>query len=156
MSDAPHQYAYEDFEPGREFRFGSYAVTAEEIIEFARQFDPQPFHLDEDAGRASLLGGLAASGWHVCAIFMRLVFDACLAGSTSQGAPGVDYVKWRKPVIAGDVLTGRSVVLERRRSKSRPAMGLVSCRYEIVNQHGELVCELANTVMFLLRNPEAA
>jgi len=156
MIDPAPRYAFEDFEPGLEIRLGHHKVTAAEIIEFASEFDPQPFHIDEAVGRDSLLGGLAASGWHICAIFMRLMCDAYLLDSTSQGAPGVEYARWRKPVVAGDVLTGRSIVVERRRSRSRPSIGLVSVQHEIINQHGEIVCELANTGMFLLRNPEGA
>lgn len=156
MTDPSPRYAYEDFEPALELPLGSYEVTAADIVEFASEFDPQPFHIDAAAGAESLLGGLAASGWHICAIFMRLMCDAYLLDSTSQGAPGVDYARWRKPVLAGDVLTGRSIVMERRRSKSRPSIGLVTVRHEIVNQRGEIVCELANTGMFRLRNPEAA
>lgn len=156
MADISPRYAFEDFEPGHALQLGSYAVTADEIIDFAREFDPQPFHLDEAAGKSSLLGGLAASGWHTCAMFMRLMCDGFLLDSTSQGAPGVDYVKWMKPVLAGDILTGRSIVVEKRRSKSKPHIGFVTVRHEVVNQHSELVCELQNTGMFLLRHPEAA
>ncbi len=108
-------------------------------------------HLDEAAGKASILGGLSASGWHTCAIFMRLLCDAFLLNSTSQGAPGVDRIKWKKPVLAGDPLNGRTTVLSRRESKSRPSIGLVAFRSELFNQRGEPVFELENTVMFLKR-----
>src|SRR5690349_469790 len=97
-------WAFEDFAEGSSIELGTKVVTAEEIIEFASQFDPQPMHLDETAGKASLLGGLAASGWHTCAIYMRMLVDSVLLNSTSQGAPGIDYVKWKRPVIAGDRL----------------------------------------------------
>ena len=130
-------------------------MTAEEIVEFAGEFDPQPMHLDEAAGKASILGGLSASGWHTCAIYMRLLCDAFLVDSTSQGAPGIDRIKWRKPVLAGDRLTGRATVLSRRESRSRPSIGLVAFRSELFNQRGEAVFELENTVMFLKREAAA-
>ena len=145
------RWAYEDFEVGASIPLGSKLVTAEEIVEFAREFDPQPMHLDEEAGRASILGGLSASGWHTCAIFMRMICDTYLLDSTSQGAPGVDHVKWRKPVLAGDTLTGRSTVTARRQSQSRPALGFVTFRFELFNQNGETVFDMQNTGMFLRR-----
>lgn len=148
------KWAFEDLVEGETIELGVKTVTAEEIIEFASQFDPQPMHLDAEAGRDSVLGGLAASGWHTCCVFMRLMCDAFLLDSTSQGAPGVEYVRWKKPVLAGDRLTGRSLVTTRRRSKSRPDLGFVTCRHTLVNQRKETVLELENTGMFRLRRPE--
>lgn len=148
---AAKKWAYEDFEVGALLDLGSRVVTAAEIIEFALEFDPQPMHLDEDAGKASVLGGLAASGWHTCCIFMRLMCDAFLLDSTSQGSPGIDQVKWKKPVLAGDTLSARSRILSKRLSSSRPGLGLVSIRTEMMNQRGESVFELQNTGMFLRR-----
>jgi acyl dehydratase len=148
-------WAFEDFVEGGEIDLGAKDVTAKEIVEFAGEFDPQPMHLDEAAGKASILGGLSASGWHTCAIFMRLLCDAFLLNSTSQGAPGVDRIKWKKPVLAGDRLNGRTTVLSRRESKSRPSIGLVAFRSELFNQRGEPVFELENTVMFLKREASA-
>jgi acyl dehydratase len=145
------RWAYEDFEVGASLPLGSKRVTAEEIVEFAGEFDAQPMHLDEEAGRASILGGLSASGWHTCAMFMRMICDAYLLDSTSQGAPGVDHVKWRKPVLAGDTLTGHATVVARRLSQSRPALGFVTFRYELFNQNGETVFDMQNTGMFLRR-----
>ncbi|TIT83403.1 MAG: MaoC family dehydratase, partial [Mesorhizobium sp.] len=127
-------------------------VSAAEIIEFASEFDAQPMHLDEAAGKASILGGLSASGWHTCAMFMRMLCDALLLDSTSQGSPGIDHVKWKKPVLAGDTLCGTVTVLAKRQSKSRPQLGLVSMRSELFNQRGESVFELENTGMFLARD----
>lgn len=148
---AAGKWAYEDFEVGTSLDLGSKLVTAGEIIEFASEFDPQPMHLDEEAGKAGVLGGLAASGWHTCCIFMRLMCDAFLLDSTSQGSPGIDQVKWKKPVLAGDRLTARSTILGKRLSSSRPGLGFVSMRAEMVNQRGESVFELENTGMFLSR-----
>ncbi|HEU4986372.1 MAG TPA: MaoC family dehydratase [Rhizobiaceae bacterium] len=150
------KWAYEDLEEGRTIEFEPKTVTAEEIIEFASEFDAQPMHLDEEAGRNSILGGLSASGWHTCAMFMRMMCDAFLLDSTSQGAPGVEYARWKRPVLAGDTLSGRSTITGRRRSRSRPDLGFVTCRHELTNQRGEVVLELENTGMFLLRNPGAA
>lgn len=148
---AGKRWAYEDFEVGSSLELGSKLVTAEEIVEFASEFDPQPMHLDEAAGEASILGGLSASGWHICGMFMRLLCDSLLLDSTSQGSPGIDEVKWKKPVLAGDRLTARSTVLAKRISSSRPGLGLVSMRAEMINQRGESVFELQNTGMFLSR-----
>ncbi len=148
---AEKRWAYEDFEVGSSLELGSKLVTAEEIVEFASEFDPQPMHLEQAAGEASILGGLSASGWHICGMFMRLLCDSLLLDSTSQGSPGIDEVKWKKPVLAGDRLTARSTVLAKRISSSRPGLGLVSMRAEMINQRGESVFELQNTGMFLSR-----
>lgn len=148
-------WAFEDFAEGVTIDLGAKEVTAAEIVEFAGEFDPQPMHLDEAAGRASILGGLSASGWHTCSMFMRLFCDAVLLDSTSQGAPGVDHIRWRKPVLAGDRLTGRTTVVASRPSKSRPSLGLVTLRSELFNQRGETVLELENTGMFLKRGTAA-
>ncbi len=145
------KWAYEDLEEGASIALGPKLVTVEEIIEFASEFDAQPMHLDEEAGRNSILGGLAASGWHTCAMFMRMLCDAVVSDSTSQGVPGVDQVRWKKPVLAGDTLTGRCTVLSKRLSRSRPQLGFVTTHSELFNQRGESVFELDNTAMFLTR-----
>ena len=150
------KWAYEDFVEGATLDLGTKLVTAEEIIEFASEFDPQPMHLDEEAGKSSILGGLSASGWHSCAIFMRMICDTFLLDSTSQGAPGIDYVKWKKPVLADDRLAGKSTILGKRLSKSKPWIGFVTMRAEMINQRGESVFELENTIMFLTRQSAAA
>lgn len=149
------KWAFEDFEEGASIPLGSKNVTAAEIIDFASQFDAQPMHLDEAAGKASILGGLSASGWHTCCMFMRMMCDAFLLDSTSQGSPGIDYVRWKRPVLAGDILTGSSTVTAKRESASRPGLGFVTCRHELRNQHGEVVAELQNTGMFLKRGAAA-
>ncbi|TIU63390.1 MAG: enoyl-CoA hydratase, partial [Mesorhizobium sp.] len=100
----------------------------------------------------SILGGLSASGWHTCAMFMRMLCDAFLLDSTSQGSPGIEHVKWKKPVLAGDTLRGTVTILSKRQSKSRPQLGLITMRSELVNQRGESVFELENTGMFLARD----
>jgi acyl dehydratase len=145
------RWAFEDFVEGATISFGSKTVTADEIIEFAGEFDAQPMHLEEEAGKTSLLGGLGASGWHTCCMFMRMLCDGFLLDSTSQGSPGIDYAKWKKPVIAGDTLTGRCTVIGTRTSKSRPGLGFVTIRSALLNQRDEEVFELQNTGMFLAR-----
>ena len=149
------KWAYEDFVVGAAIDLGEKDVTAEEIIEFASEFDAQPMHLDEEAGKASILGGLAASGWHTCCMFMKLMCDGFLLDSTSQGSPGIDYVRWKKPVLAGDTLSGRSTVTAKRESASRPGLGFVTVRHGLTNQRGETVLELQNTGMFLKREAAA-
>ncbi len=144
-------WAFEDFVEGATLDLGSKLVTAEEIVEFASEFDSQPMHLDEEAGKRSILGGLSASGWHTCAMFMRLLCDGFLLDSTSQGSPGIEYVKWKKPVLAGDMLTGRCTILSKRLSRSKPQLGFVQLRAEMVNQRGESVFEFENSAMFLTR-----
>ncbi len=131
--------AFEDFPAGAEFDLGTHRVVKDEIMAFARAFDPQPFHLDEEAGRTSLLGGLAASGWYTCSILMRMTYDALLYNTRSLGSPGVDRVKWGRPVLAGDILKARMHIVSARISKSRPDMGIALCRFEMHNQRDELV-----------------
>lgn len=143
--------SFEDFEPGRRFLLGPKLVLAEEIIEFASEFDPQPMHLDEAAGRASILGGLAASGWHTSAMLMRMMADSYVLNALCEGAPGIDLMEWRKPVLAGDTLQGHSSVLEARPMRSRPGMGIVKFRHAVENQRGELVCLSENSIMIRMR-----
>jgi acyl dehydratase len=148
MGDYLH---YEDFPDGEVLTYGAYQVTAEEIKAFAAEYDPQPFHLDEDAGRASILGDLCASGWHVCAIMNRMNVDAYLAASASMGSFGLDEVKWLRPVLAGDVLTIRRTTLERRVSARRPDMGIVKFRWQVVNAAHELKLEARGFNLFKVR-----
>jgi len=142
----------EFFRIGTTMTLGSHTFEPEAIKAFARKYDPQIFHIDEEAARKSVLGGLCASGWHTCAMFMRMLCDAFLLDSTCQGAPGVDQVKWKKPVLAGDTLRGNLVVLAKRLSRSKPQLGFITMRSELVNQRGESVFELENSVMFLTRD----
>lgn len=146
------KWAFEDFREGASIELGTKHVTAAEIVEFASEFDFQAMHLDEEAGKASILGGLSASGWHTCCMFMRMMCDAILLDSTSQGAPGVDFARWKKPVLAGDTLTGTATVLAARRSASRPGLGFVTVLSRLTNQRGEIVLELQNSAMFLARS----
>ena len=130
---------WEDFKVGELLEMGSHCFTAEEIIDFARQFDPQPFHIDPQAARESFYGTLIASGWHTCAVAMRLMCDSYVNRTRSMGSPGVDNIRWLAPVKAGDTLTYRRIALEARASRSRPGVGLVRNRWEAINQDGVLV-----------------
>lgn len=142
------QFVFEDFAPGRRFALGPKIVTAEEIVAFAGAFDPQPMHLTQEGGEASILGALSASGWHSCAMMMRMMIDSYLLASTSQGAPGIDLMEWKRPVKAGDRLSGHSTVLSARALRSRPGIGIVRFRHELENQHGETVLASENSIMF--------
>ncbi|MGE3148526.1 MAG: MaoC family dehydratase [Pseudorhodoplanes sp.] len=144
---------WEDFTPGRVNEYGPHIIKREEIIAFASEFDPQPMHLDEEAGRQSLLGGLGASGWNTCGIVMRLLSDGFLLNSSTMGSPGIDEVRWLRPVRPNDRLTLRVEVLETRASRSRPDMGLVKFAYALRNQHDDVVLTMANSIMFGRRNP---
>jgi acyl dehydratase len=139
---------YEDFTAGQTREFGPRTVTREEIVAFASEFDPQPMHLDENAAKKTILGGLGASGWHTCVVMMRLLCDGLLLDSSSQGSPGIDEVKWKKPVRPGDALSVRHTVLETRDSKSRPEVGLVRQQCDVLNQRGETMLEMRFTAMF--------
>lgn len=148
MGDLLH---YEDFPDGEVITYGAYAVTAEEIKAFAGSFDPQPFHLDEAAGRASILGDLCASGWHVCAIFNRINVDEYLARSAGMGSFGVEEVKWLRPVFAGETLSVRRTTLERRVSARRPEMGIVKFRWQVLNGGGEVKLDTRGYNLFKVR-----
>lgn len=138
---------FEDFQIGQQFPLASHTVTRAEIVAFAAEFDPQPFHLDEAAATDTLLGGLSASGWHTCALFMRMLYDGWLAQTASMGSPGVDRLKWQRPVRPGDVLSGQSTVLACRASRTRPDRGFVSMRHEVSNAAGERVMTCENPIM---------
>ncbi|HEY7760127.1 MAG TPA: MaoC family dehydratase [Burkholderiales bacterium] len=149
------KYYWEDFKPGDTFAMGERVMDRDEMLAFARQFDPQPFHIDEAAAKRSMYGGLIASGWHTVAIVMRMMCDSYLNRSASLGAPGVDNVRWLKPVRSGDTLRAQRTVLESRASQSRPEMGLVKMRWEVFNQKGELAMTMEGTGMFQRRTPGA-
>jgi acyl dehydratase len=141
-------YAFEDFPVGLVKELGPRTVELDEVLQFAAAFDPQPFHLNEDAANASVFGGLSASGWHTCAMVMRMMCDAYLLDSTSQGSPGVDHIKWLLPVRPGDTLHVRMTVLEARPSKSRPDLGLVRSSWLVLNQQDEAVMSMEGWGMF--------
>ena len=144
----------DDLQPGQTFALGRRSVTREEILDFAKAWDPQPFHLDEAAAKASIYGQLIASGWHTVCIFMRLFADSLLNRTAAIGSPGIDELRWRKPVCAGDSLEAAVEILEVRPSRSRPDRGAARIRCIVRNQQDEVLTMIA-TVMFL-RRPQAS
>ncbi len=146
-----YRYYWEDFPAGHRMDFGGMAVSREAVLAFASQFDPQPFHLDDEAARGTLFGALSASGWHTCAMAMRMMCDAYLLESASLGSPGLDSLRWLKPVFPGDVLHVRMDVLEARPMASKPHVGLVRSRWEVRNQHDEPVLTMEGWGMFRRR-----
>ena len=135
---------FDDFEPGQVLGLGSVAVTEDEIVEFARRFDPQPFHVDPEAAKESVFGGLIASGWHTGAMWMRLYVDTMLGTPSAQGSPGIEELRWLAPVRPGDTLHGRLTVLETTPSERRPDRGTVRIRGEMVNQDGVTVMSMVS------------
>jgi acyl dehydratase len=146
---------WEDFQPGAVSIYGPRLVTREEIVAFAAEFDPQPMHLDEAAARDTMLGGLGASGWHMCCLFMRIIADGFVLNSSSMGGPGVEEVRWLKPLRPGTQVRVRGTVVEARASTSRPEMGLVKFSYELLDDAGALLMLLTTTQMFGRRAPGA-
>jgi len=142
---------FEDFEPGQVYELGSRTVTEADIIAFAREWDPQPFHTDPEAAAESAFGGLIASGWHTGAMWMRLYVDSLLGGPASQGSPGIEELRWLAPVRPGDTLHGRLTVLETRPSERRPGRGTVRIRGEMENQEGVTVLSLVSRGHFTRR-----
>lgn len=147
----PETLYWEDFLVDAVFEFGEKKVSREEIISFARQFDPQDFHVDEDAAATSQFGGLIASGWHICAMTMRMICDAFLLNTAGMGSPGVENVRWKIPVRPDDTLHVRAHVIESRPSSTRPEVGIIRWRWEVMNQHGQCVTEFESTGMFRRR-----
>lgn len=139
---------WEDFKAGAVAVYGPRLVTREEIVAFAAEFDPQPMHLDEAAGAATLLGGLGASGWHSCSLLMRIIVDGFIFNSSSMGAPGVEEVNWLRPLRPGTNVRVRTTVLETRESKSRPELGLVKFNFEMLDDADAVLTTLATTLMF--------
>ena len=147
---------WEDFQPGAIAVYGPRLVTREEIVAFAAEFDPQPMHLDEAAAGTTLLGGLAASGWHSCCLLMRMIADGFILNSSSMGGPGVDEVRWLKPLRPGTRIRLRATVLETRASASRPQMGLVRFLFEMLDEVDATLTTLTTTLMFARLPPGAA
>jgi acyl dehydratase len=133
---------FEDFVEGQTLDLGSAEFTEQGIIAFASEFDPQPMHTDLEAARSSVYGGLIASGWQTATSYMRLLVDSVMRDSRSIGSPGIDNLRWLKPVRPGDTLRGRFTVLDTKVSRSRPDWGIVRSRGEMLNQHGEVVMQV--------------
>ena len=147
---------YEDLEIGAKQNFGRYEVTREEVIEFAKQYDPQAFHLDDDAAARTHFGRLSASGWHTCAMTMAMMVENMkIVKQAGLGSPGVDNLQWKKPVYPGDTLRVESEVISKRRSQSRREMGLFKSRAQIFNQNDEIVLEMTSNGLIAVRDPDA-
>ena len=145
--------AWEDFVPGETIALGERTFTPEEIVDFARQWDPQPFHLDAEAGAQTHFGGLVASGWHTACAFMRLYVDGVLRDSTSVGSPGMSELRWLKPVRPGETLRGFVHILEVRPSGKHPDRGTVMMRFEMRNALDEAAMEATGRGFFGRRTP---
>ena len=149
-----HDRWFEDYVPGAVHNLGSVVVDEQEVVSFARKFDPQPFHLDKEQAEQSAFGGLIASGWHTASLTMRLIVDHYLSDVSSEGSPGIDELRWLRPVRPGDQLTVRITILDTRRSRSRPERGIVRSQIETMNQDGEVVMRLMTTIFIRCRNQE--
>jgi acyl dehydratase len=150
------RYYWEDMQPGSKRDLGSITPTREEIIAFATQFDPQPFHLDDEAAKASIFGGLCASGWHTCSMAMRLMVTNFLKDAASLGSPGLENVQWKNPVMPNDTLHLTHTILESRAMRSKPDVGLVRTQWEMHNQHGDCVLHMEGWSMFRRRHKATA
>lgn len=146
----------EDFYPGQRFFLGRRTVTRDEIVAFAREFDPQSFHLDEAAAARSIFGGLVASGWHTASIYMRLLVDGLLCDSASLGSPGIDELRWLRPVRPGDTLDAHATIREVRPSRSKPDRGIVRSDYEMVDGNGVRVFSMKGLGLFARRPDRVA
>ena len=147
---SPDKVHFEDLEIGRIVPFGRISVTKEDIVTFARAYDPQLMHLDEEAANRSMLRGLSGSGWHMCALMMRMLVDGFIGSSSSLGAPGVEESRWLSPLRPGDNLMLDVEVLETRVMRSRPDVGLVKFRYTLSNA-GEKRLTMTTNAMFRLK-----
>lgn len=146
---------FEDIHPGTKSAFGRYEVTREEVIDFATKYDPQPFHLDDEAAAKTFFGKVAASGWHTCAMMMRMMADNMKDNEQAGlGSPGVDELRWLKPVYPGDVLRCESEVLDKTPSKSRPDLGSYRARATVLNQDDVAVLEFIS-IGLIRKRPEA-
>lgn len=147
---------YEDIEIGKRQSFGHYEVTREEVLDFANKYDPQPFHLDDEAAAQTHFGRISASGWHTCAMTMAMLVENMKNTSQAgQGSPGVDGIRWKIPVYPGDSLRCETEILEKRRSGSRPDLGIFKSRVFVFNQDDRVVMELDSVGLIKVREPDA-
>jgi acyl dehydratase len=146
---------FEDFKLGHLGRFGPRRVSRAEILAFAAEFDPQPMHLDEEAASRSMLKGLSGSGWHLCSIIMRMMFDGFIGRTASLGSPGVNELRWLAPLRPGDEVTLDIEVTEARVSRSRPATGIVMFKAVARNAAGQALCEMTSPIIVKRRDDVA-
>jgi len=146
------RYCFEDFKPGHVTEYGARTLEESEIIAFAREWDPQRYHVDPEAAKATPFGGLIASGWQSCGVAMRLMCDAYLNESSCVGSPGIDEIRFLHPVRPGDTLRFRATVLESRPSRSRADRGTVSFRWELLNQKDKVVLSMVGHQLYLKRD----
>jgi len=151
MTDPSEMLYFEDFAVGTVFELGNRTLAEDEVLAFARAYDPQPFHTDPEAAARSIYGGLIASGWQTCAVVMRLMCDAYLLRAASMGSPGVDEVRWLAPVRPGDTISARMEVIEARPSASKPDRGVIRSRWTATNQDGTTVLTMLGMGMFRRR-----
>lgn len=151
VTPADRRY-FEDYIPGHVHEFGSVEVDEAEVISFAKRFDPQPFHTDPQVAKQTFLGGIIASGWHTSALMMRMQSDHYLSTVASLPSPGVDELRWPRPVRPGDRLSMRISINEARRSRTKPDRGIVHALYEVLNQNREVVMSMRSIYMLLCRN----
>jgi acyl dehydratase len=147
---------FEDFPLGHFGSFGPRHVTREETIAFATEFDPQPMHLDDDAAKQSMLGGLSGSGWHLCSLVMRMMFDGFISRTASLGSPGVSELRWLAPFRPGDDLTIDVEIVEARVSRSRPDTGIVTIKCRARNAAGQVLAEMVSPIIVKRRAALAA
>jgi acyl dehydratase len=150
------RWCWEDLTVGRVIETGARSITAEEIKAFAVLYDPQDMHIDEEAARHTMMGGLCASGWHTACLMFRMIYDSWLHDSSSMGSPGIDEIRWHKPVRPGETLIARVTVLERRISKSKPDRGFTTCLFEVFTAPDTCVMTLKSSFILGLRDPAAA
>lgn len=155
FATTPEDRYFEDYIPGDVHDFGYMTVEQNEVIEFAKRFDPQPFHTDPKAAEQSVFGGLIASGWHTVGLTMRMLVDHYVSRVASLGSPGVDELRWLKPVRPGDTLSVRITILEAKLSRSKPGQGSVSSYAEVMNQHGDVVMTWKGVGLVLCRERPA-
>ena len=143
---------WEDFRVGERVLMGSVKVTKDDIVRFAVEYDPQVFHIDEKAGESSIFGGIIASGWHTCSLVMKMMCDSYLLDSASMGSPGMENIKWVKPVRPNDVLTAFRTTIETKSSRSKSDRGIVKTLFEVFNDSQELVMSMEGLGMFRRKN----
>ena len=147
------KYYWEDFTPGRVFETATRTLSEQDIVRFAREYDPQTYHTDVEAARNSPFGGLIASGWQTCGVAMRLMCDGYLLETSCVGSPGLEELRWLKPVRPGDTLRLKTTVVESTPSSKQPNRGTVLFRWEILNQNGEVALLMVGRQLFLRRAP---